>query len=518
MSAPVEPLLSVRGLVKEFGGNRVLDGVDYDVRPGEVHALLGENGAGKSTLIKVVAGIEPATAGSIEVRGRPLSAHPSARELREAGIAFVHQDLGLTDSLSVAENIALPDRFARGRGGLISFRRTNARARELLAQLDVALDPETLVGHLHQDEKVLVAVARAFSLDAQVIVLDEVSASLPTPEFERFAEAIRRSTQAGIGYVYVTHRLDEVFDLAHRVTVLRDGRVAGCAEVASVRHEQVVEWIIGRSAAPPAPRAAVGGGATPREPALRVEELSGGGLEQPVSFTVAPGEIVAFCGLVGSGARAVAQLLGGALAPAGGGAALAGRELPLGQPHRLVQAGVAYVPGDRDREGALGDLTIRENLFVAAEPDGSEAPRLLRLPGPERARARGLVERFGVRPSDDVDRVLATLSGGNRQKVVVARAMRRRPRLLVLDDPTQGVDVGSRAELHALMRQATAAGMAIVFVSSDFDEVAAEADRAFVTCQGRVACELKGAELTSERLAHESYRDVTASAEMETVR
>jgi ribose transport system ATP-binding protein len=508
-----EPLIAIDGLVKDYGATRVLDGVDFEVRAGEVHALLGENGAGKSTLIKVLAGVEPRTDGAIAVCGRALPPHPSAAEVEDAGLAFVHQDLGLIDTLTVAENLALPAHFVTRRG-LISFKRTQARAREILAGLDVDVDPATVVGDLHQDQKVMVAVARAFALRARAIVLDEVSASLPTPEFERFAAAVRRSTAAGIGYVYVTHRLDEVFDLATRVTVLRDGRVVGSAPVSDVSFDQVVEWIVGAPMVQPTAVATAAGHGAGRAASggLEVRGLAGPELTEPVTFSVRPGEIVGLCGLVGSGVGAVARLLGGAVPPAGGDALLDGTPLPLGVPHRLAAAGCAYVPADRDVAGAVIDLSIRENLFLAREPESSDGPGFLRLPRPERLLADAAAVRFGVRPDGDVDRPVATLSGGNRQKVVFGRAMRRRPRLLILEDPTQGVDIGSRAELHALMRAAAADGMAIVFASSDFEEVATQADRALVMCQGRLSRTLAGPELTSDRLAQASYEDVEASA------
>lgn len=505
-------LVSIRELVKNYGPNRVLDGVNFDLRPREVHALLGENGAGKSTLIKILAGIESRTDGDIDVCGRALPDHPTASKVEEAGLAFVHQDLGLIDSLTVAENIALPNHFERRRG-LISSSRTRARASGLLRDLDVHIDPGVLVGSLQQDEKVMVAVARAFALDARAIVLDEVSASLPTPEFERFAAAVRRSTEAGIGYVYVTHRIDEVFDLATRVTVLRDGKVVGAAAVTDVTYDQLVEWIVGAPMAAAPKRATAARGRSPGA-GLWVDGLHGPGLADPVSFEVQPGEIVALCGLVGSGVRRVTQLIGGAATPDGGEVTLGGRVLPLGVPHALAASGCAYVPGDLDGEGVIGGLSIRENLFVADEPGLGDGPGYLRLPRRERALARSVVKRFGVRPGHDVERMVATLSGGNRQKVVVGRAMRRQPALLVLEDPTRGVDIGSRAELHELMRQAAAGGMAILFASSDFDEVAI-ADRALVMCQGRVSQEIAADAITTQRLAQASYEDLQATDELE---
>jgi ribose transport system ATP-binding protein len=504
-------LISIRGLVKDYGPNRVLDGVDFDLHEGEVHALLGENGAGKSTLIKIVAGVETRTDGTIEVCGRALSSHPSPVEVEEAGVAFVHQELGLVDTSTVADNIALPHHF-ESRWGLVSASRTEERAKRLLEELDVDIDPRAAVGELAQDQKVMVAVARAFGLNARAIVLDEVSASLPTPEFDRFADALRRSTKAGIGYLYVTHRLDEVFDLGTRVTVLRDGDVVGSAPVAEVKHDEVVEWIVGapiplRDARPSARPSPSGGGG------LRVRGLRGENLAEPLDLEIAPGEILGVCGLVGSGVRAIARLLGGAATPTAGEAMLAGVSLPLGDPVALAAADCAYLAGDRDAESVIGDLSIRENLFIAREPDGGDGPGFMRWPRHERSLALATAERFEVKPRGDVERPVATLSGGNRQKLAIARAVRRRPSLLVVEDPTQGVDVGSRAELHQVLADAAAEGMSILIASSDFEEIAEVADRVLVICQGRLAAEMAREEVSTERLAQASYRDLVTAAE-----
>ncbi|HEY2055438.1 MAG TPA: sugar ABC transporter ATP-binding protein [Solirubrobacterales bacterium] len=497
------PLLKIEGLVKDYGANRVLDQVDLELWAGEIHALLGENGAGKSTLIKLVAGVVPVTSGSIEVQGSALPAGFGPADVSRAGLAFVHQDLGLVDDLTVAENIALPDRFER-RLGLVSARRNERRARALLASIGVEVPPAAEVGDLPQDLKVMVAVARAFAMKAAAVVLDEVSASLPTPEFERFAENVRTSAAAGIGYLYVTHRLSEVFDLADRVTVLRDGKVIATAPVAETDHDQVVEWIVGGAlpSRPPAPPATAASAASD---GLVVDGLEGEGLAGRIGFRVAPGEILAICGLVGSGTRDIARLLGGAARPAAGSVRLGGRELSLGNPRALLRQGVAYLPGDRDREAAIGDLAVRENLFLTRRSAKLSGFRRLRGARRERVVADQVVERFRVRPPDCADRPLATLSGGNRQKVVLARALGNQPSLLVLEDPTQGVDVGSREEIYAILAEAAANGMSVVFSSSDFEEAAAEADRVLVVAQGAIVAELDREQADPERLTRISY-------------
>ncbi|MEA2466851.1 MAG: ribose transport system ATP-binding protein [Thermoleophilaceae bacterium] len=500
MSTNTDSLLVVEGLVKDFGGQRALDRVDFDVRPAEIHALLGENGAGKSTLIKILAGVYSADEGSISIGGEKVADSHLPADIRALGVHFVHQDLGLVDNLSVAENVALETGYVN-RHGLVSHRATRRRVQALLEEVGCDVPPGVLVGELRQAERVMVAVARAFAGDARVIVLDEVTASLPGPEATRLAESLRLARRDGVGFVFVTHRITEIFGLADRVTVLRDGRHVATAPLADVDHDQVVEWIVGRrlehedfkAAEPDADEAAV----------LKVEGLSGGSLTGAVSFGIRPGEVFALTGLIGSGASDVAQLLGGAVRPTEGTATLDGTVLPLGDPAALWNTGCAYVPGDRQREGTFPALSVRENLFPGRLARVGD--RRVRRVGPEKTAGAALAKRFNVRPEGCLERPLSTLSGGNQQKVVFGRAMRSQPRLLVLDEPTAGVDIGARSELYSLLRGAADEGMAVLLVSSDFEEVAALAERAVVMRHGKVAIELRGDAITRERLAVESY-------------
>jgi ribose transport system ATP-binding protein len=493
--------LELSGISKHFGGQRALDRVELTLRRGEIHALLGENGAGKSTLIKILAGAVQRDGGEIAVDGRVLARPHSPSEAARAGIAFVHQDLGLVDGLSVAENVALELSY-RTRLGLISMRATERAVGRLLEDVGTAVSPRALIGDLAQDEKVMVAVTRAVSKGAQIIVLDEVSSSLPAPEMSRLAETLRSARRTGVAYLYVTHRLDEVFELADRVTVLRDGRLVATAAVADTSHDQLVEWILGGSLELPGARDESGRAAHPNL-RLRVRDLSSPALTAPVSFDVASGEIVGICGLIGSGSREVGRLLGGAARPSTGEALLDGERLALGDPSRLSAAGCAYVPGDRGREGAVAEMSVRENLFLARRRAARDP--LIRAPRSERAHASELARRYDIRPADAMELTMSALSGGNQQKVIFARALRSAPKLIVLDDPTAGVDVGSRVQLHGFLRESASNGCAVVLASTDFEEVASQADRVLVMRDGRVAEELERAELTPERLARASY-------------
>lgn len=505
MSTP-DSVVEVTGLTKRFSGQTVLDGIDLDLRPGEIHALLGENGAGKSTLIKILAGVIGRDAGAIRIAGHDLPARHDGHAAQAAGLAFVHQDLGLIDELSVAENIALATGYGR-RFGMISMSRTRAAAAVLLRGLELDIPAGSPVGTLTQDEKVMVAVARAFSLNARAIVLDEVSSSLPGPEVDRLLASLRRLKRSGVAFLYVTHRLGEIFGLADRLTVLRDGRRVATALVADVDHDRVVSWIIGKAAhAASVPRVSR---TAPDAVRVAVDGLHGGSLAAPVSLAIAPGEIVGVCGLVGSGARDVAGLVAGAISARGGTMQLDGTILPLGDVHRLRRSGCLYVPGDRQAAGAVDGMSVRENLFLARLHRGDD-DGWYRRPSTERRAAGRLAQRFRVHPPA-VDGPLLALSGGNQQKVVLARALRAQPALLVLDDPTAGVDVGSRGEVHALIRASAAAGSAVLLASTDFDEVAALADRVLVMRGGRLAAELRGTDITASRLAVASYENTEHS-------
>ena len=480
------PLLDIRRLTKRFSGTLALDAVDFDVKAGEVHALLGENGAGKSTLIKVLAGVHPADAG--EVRWHDRVVDPVADKLP---ITFIHQDLGLVDTMTVAENVAVLAGYPR-RNGLISWRLAREAAAVALDRMGGGVDPDARVGDLPAAEKSIVAIARAIAIKCELLVLDEPTAALPESDVAKLLGVLRRLRSSGIGIVYVTHRLDEVFRFADRVTVLRDGRRVTTAAVADTNPAGLIYHIVGRSLSdlfvkPPASTAGT---------LLSVDRLVAGDVG-PVSFDVAAGEIVGLVGLRGAGHDVVGRVVFGDIAIISGSLSLAGTPLAIQTPRDAIRRQIGFVSSKRGEESLAPNLTVRENLFINPVTTGG---RLLAAisPGQEHARCLRVLHRFSVRPPEP-ERVIATLSGGNQQKVIVARWMEAGSRLLVLEEPTFGVDVGSKAEIYQLLQQALDRGLAVLLISSDFEEVAGICHRALIFDRGRVAAELPRAELS---LAH----------------
>lgn len=498
------------GLNKRFGQSEVLRDVSFDVQAGEIHALLGANGAGKSTLIKILAGVYSLDSGSIDVHGKPLkSGHGQGHDpeaARAAGIAFVHQDLGLVEDVSVADNIALQLGFEK-RLGFVDRRATAARVARVLAVVGAEFAPGRMVSSLSRDEQVLCAIARALALEPSIVVLDEVSASLPKPEVERLSRSLRSMRGGGVAFVYVTHRLDELTGLVDRVTVLRNGKKVITAEIDELSHDALVKHIVGNQVlgSHPHPRsqAVSKRGGLPK---LVVRDLTAEDMTEPVSFVVHAGEVLGICGLVGSGTRELAQALAGTRKPTGGSAELNGGALPLGRPEAMQRRGCAVVPGDRQREGIITGLAVRENLLPTRRAFGDWSRVGFRSPRRETRAVLHTCEAFDVRPRDRADRDVAELSGGNQQKIVFARALADRPEIAVLEDPTAGVDVGSRAVLYSLMHEAADAGTAVLLISTDFEEVAAQSHRVLVLSHGAVVAEFTdSSNMSADQLAEASY-------------
>lgn len=474
---------------KTFGGTHALRGVSLHVERGEIVALLGENGAGKSTLIKILGGIHAADSGRVLIDGDEYSHRPGRMNERQK-VAFIHQDLGLIEWMSVAENISMAVGF-RKKSGLISWRQSEEVARKALALVECDFDPTTRVSALSRTEKSLVAIARALVVECDFLVLDEPTASLPADEVERLFAALKPLKDKGVGMIYVSHRLDEIFRVADRVAVLRDGEMVGMRDIAHTNPEELVTMIVGRKAREFA-RPALGAG----DEVLLVDSIRTDRVG-PVSFEMERGEMLGLVGLRGAGHEDIGRALFGLQEFSG--SVLLERSAPvLTGPESAIASGIGFVARDRVVESVAPALTICENAFLNPCVRGRGLLNLVGA-GREQDAARALGETVGLSPNDPTLAIEA-LSGGNQQKIVVGRWLGTGRKLLIAEDPTAGVDVGAKAEIYNLLFDAMKAGMGVLVVSTDFEEVANICHRALVFSRGQLVAELEGVELSTESL------------------
>ena len=481
-----EAILSLCGIHKSFGGSHALRDVGFDLHRGEVLAMLGENGAGKSTLIKILAGIHARDEGEILFEGRPV------KRMTNLPIAFIHQDLGLVEWMTIAENIALTRGFDR-RFGLISWARSRATAIRALRSIGVDIDPETRVRSLGRTEQSLVAIARAITTSAAIVVMDEPTASLPADEVARLFEAVRSMRAQGVAVIYVSHRLEEIFAIADRVVVLRDGLLVGDRAITQTNPDQLVRLIVG-SAVKPVNRAPV------ESTRQRVWELVGAvaGDVGPASFSVEPGELLGLTGLRGAGQETIGRAMFGLVPFSSGSCLLNGKETVIEGPADAIAKGIRFASGDRRAESVIQGFSVAENMFL--NPCIKQKSVLSPIsPRGEYQAARRLGGFLQLSPNDPTCPV-ENLSGGNQQKVVVGRWLDLAGKLLILEDPTAGVDIGAKGEIYRLLFEALKTGLSIVVVSTDFVEVAAICHRALVFSRGTIVAELADRDLSAETL------------------
>jgi ribose transport system ATP-binding protein len=491
--ADAVPLLALAGVTKQFIGTLALDHVDLDVRSGEIHALLGQNGAGKSTLIKLLAGIFSPTEGQIVWRGQVVD--PASAQLP---ITFIHQDLGLVDSMTVAENVAIMTGYPR-RLGIVDWRAAAGAARLALAKMDSSIDPETLVGDLSAAEKSIVAIARALVRQCDLLVLDEPTAALPASDVALLLDTLQRLKEGGMGLLYVTHRLDEVFRIADHVTVLRDGRRIKTCEIADTSPSRLVDWIVGGALAQTEFATAM----SSDEVLLSVEGLivyqeDGSGIVGPVTMSLHRGETLGLVGLKGAGHHALGRTLFGTTRPQSGTVKFKNTVMEVRGPGDAIRWGIGFVSSRRAEESLAGRLSVLENLYLNSNARGMSPLRPV-APARELEACRRALARFSVRPPDPSPPV-ATLSGGNQQKVVVARWMESEVHLLILEEPTIGVDVGSKAEIYRDLELAHKRGRAALLISSDFEEVEKVCHRALVFNRGQVTAEIVQPDISVAKL------------------
>ncbi|MFJ8184867.1 sugar ABC transporter ATP-binding protein [Streptomyces sp. NPDC096105] len=494
--APEPPLLSMSGITKLFPGVRALDGVDLDVQAGEVHCLLGQNGAGKSTLIKVLAGAHQPDTGTIRWRGDDVTLRSPIAAMR-LGIATIYQELDLVEHLSVAENVHLGHEPTTA-GFVVRGRAAKASTAELLKRLGhPEIDPGRLVGDLSAAHQQIVSMARALSHDVRLIVMDEPSAALDPDEVDNLFRIVGDLTAAGVAVVYISHRLEEIRRIGDRVTVLKDGRaVARGLPARSTPTSEVVSLMTGRTVEyvfPPRPAAPPAAG----DPVLTVENLSRRGEFAPLDLHVRPGEIVGLAGLVGSGRSEILETIYGARKPDTGRVLVGGKPLRPGSVRAAVRAGLGLAPEERKAQALLMLESVTRNVSVSSMSRFARAGWIDR--GAELGAARAAVRELSLRP-DNPDVPVRTLSGGNQQKAVLARWLLRGCRVLLLDEPTRGVDVGARAELYAVVRRLADEGLAVLLVSSEVPEVLGLADRVLVLREGSVVHTAPARELDEHRV------------------
>jgi ribose transport system ATP-binding protein len=510
------PALTVVRVSKTFPGQKALDDVSLQVLPGEVHALLGENGSGKSTLIKILAGIHlPDPGGEVLVRHEPLPLGSPSGSF-ELGLRFVHQKLGVIQEMNAVENIALEAGYTRG--AFIDWPAQAEFTRRLLARLNITMDVWRPLRECKPVERSAVAIARALrthdpaaqiqSADVPLIVLDEPTSSLPAPEVRQLFAVIRDLTANGVAVIYVSHRLDEVFEIADRVSVLRDGRLRATAEVQGMSRAQLIEMIVGREMARSWKRPVRARRHEQGPPVLEVVDLVAERING-LSFSVARGEILGILGVAGSGRELVARTITGAILPESGQVIVAGDQVPVVTPGETLGRGLVLAPGNTQPYSAVSNFSVRENLTLAALSRYSTLGRLMRLK--ERQEANEWIRRLDIRPSDP-HRLYRLLSGGNQQKVIIGKWLNAEPKVLVLDEPTVGVDIGARQAIYQLISEQADRGLAVVLCSSDLEDIVSLCDRALVLRQGRVVAELAGDEITEHRLLLESVGDDVADS------
>ncbi|AQZ64347.1 Predicted L-rhamnose ABC transporter, ATP-binding component [[Actinomadura] parvosata subsp. kistnae] len=492
MSEP-PPILSLRDVSKSFGAVRALQNVRLDLWPGEVHGLVGENGAGKSTLVKILAGAHQADTGTLTVDGKELRL-TGPGDAQAAGIAVIYQEPTLFPDLSVAENIFM------SRQPLRSLRRIDARAMraataELFARLGIQLDPDRPARGLSIADQQLVEIAKALAFDARILIMDEPTAALSGVEVERLFSVVASLREAGAAVLFISHRFDEIFALCRRVTVMRDGRWVSTGPASELTVEELVRRMVGREVSSLYPKTATAPGEARLEARLEVRGLTRHGAFTGVSFTLHAGEIVALAGLVGAGRSEVARAVFGVDRYDEGEVLAGGKPLPKGDTAAAIAAGLALVPEDRRQQGLVMELSVERNATLTRRWSLSRLGLL--LGGGERAAAREWSERLRVKTARLTDPV-STLSGGNQQKVVLAKWLSTQPRVLIVDEPTRGIDVGTKAEVHRLLSELAGQGVAVLMISSELPEVLGMADRVLVMHEGRLAAEIPRARADEE--------------------
>lgn len=473
------PFIEMKGIKKAFQQHVVLDGVDFEVRAGEVHALMGENGAGKSTLMKVLTGIYERDAGTVMVDGREVHyRHPKEAEID--GISVIHQELNIIPTLTVAENIFLGRERTIGYTGIIRSKDMEKQAETYLQKLGVQIAPNEIAGNLSVGKQQIVEIARALSTNAKCLIMDEPTAALTEREIQTLFEVIRTLKQQGVAIVYISHRMEEIFAICDRISVLRDGQFIGTKHIPETNFDEIVHMMVGRQIGDRFPKRKTNIG----KERLRVEGLTQKGVFEEVSFSVRAGEILGVAGLMGSGRTEIMEAVFGVRKVHGGAIYIDNRLVNIKSPRQAIEHGIALITEDRKRKGLILNMSVRENLTLPKSEQLAVAGVIQETK--ERDLISLLIAKLNIKTASPELEVKA-LSGGNQQKVVFGKWLAMEPRILILDEPTRGVDVGAKKEIYEIMNELTAQGVAIIMVSSELPEVLGMSDRIMVVHEGKVS-------------------------------
>jgi len=507
---PPAALISIRGLVKRYPGVLALDHAQGAIGAGQIMGLVGKNGAGKSTLIKILAGATHPDEGEILISGEPVEIR-SPHHATELGLAFVHQELADVPKLTVAENVELGLGYPRRLGFLLNRRRLQAKVRDVLDRLGADhISPRALVSTLSVADQRLVMIARGMAADARLLVLDEPSASLANEEIEKLHSVVRGLARSGVAVVYVTHRLDEIFQITDWVSVMKDGKLVLACPTADLDKASLIAHITGAAEVAPETRERAILGTRPGEEVLRVEGITSPGVVEDVSLSVRRGEVLGIAGLVGSGRTELVRLIVGADRRPEGRIFVRGEEVRIHSPNDSRRHGIVLLPEDRRHQGAVLDFSIRKNITLPVLADFRPA-RAVPVPQVRRecAMADEMVTRLGIK-AGGIESPVRFLSGGNQQKVVLAKWLRSGADVFIFDEPTHGIDVEGKGEVYRVMEELALAGHAVIFISSEFTELAGVCNRVLVMREGRLAGELQGEDITDQALVERCYADAAA--------
>lgn len=482
------------GISKSFDGNSVLTNVEFSVKKGEIHALMGENGAGKSTLMKILTGIYARDTGEVKVRGK-LVDFKNPKEAEHAGIAVIHQELNILPDLTVAENLFLGNEKTFGKSGILKTKEMNKKAKVILGELGLDVDVKTVARELSVGKQQIIEIAKAMSSNAEVIVMDEPTAALTEREIVSLFETIRALQSNGVSFVYISHRMEEIFALCDRITILRDGNYVGVKEIKETSFDEIVQMMVGRELGERFPER----NATIGDVKLTASGLTRNGHFEDISFELRKGEVLGIAGLMGAGRTEVAQSLFGYKKLQKGTISLNGKPVKISSPLQAKKLGFGYVTEDRKSEGLIVDFSVKDNLSLTNFNKVSSNGII--KANEEKVLYETMVKRLGVRTSGP-NQAAKSLSGGNQQKVVIAKWLGIEPNVLILDEPTRGVDVGAKKEIYSIINELAEKGVAILMISSELPEIIGMADRVLVMHEGTLTAELQKAEMTQERIMH----------------